>query len=161
MNFLAKELFCLKSLMNLKKNLEEKLVSTQFWSGVCIFFRTMIRFSVIMKCRQTLWNSLKAEVLEILSINQTADSFVNATHQLSRNAKNNWMGICDTGSTLSFEATGRKQVEHIPSVWLITPRICLFWKEFRTFSVVVETRVKWNAHHIMNCFIRAAVDAGL
>lgn len=105
--------------MNLKKNLEEKLVSMQFWSGIYVFFRN-IKLSVIMKCRQTLKRSLKAEVLKILSINQTADSFVNATYQLSRNAKDNWMGICDAGSTLHFEAKGRKQVENILSVWLIT-----------------------------------------
>lgn len=64
--------------------------------------------------------SLKAEVLKILSINQIADSFVNATYQLSRNVKDNWMGIYDAGSTLYLEAKGRKQVENIPSVWLIT-----------------------------------------
>lgn len=80
--------------------------------------------------------SLKAERLKILSINQTADSFVSATYQLSRNAKDNWMGICDTGSTLYFEAKGRKQVENIPSVWLITqlPKFVSAEKNYKLFQ---------------------------
>lgn len=36
--------------MNLKKNLEENLVSMQFCNSIDVLFRNIIKFSVIMKC---------------------------------------------------------------------------------------------------------------
>lgn len=76
MHFLAKELFCLKSLMNLKKNLlcNSEVVYTCFSEISLVFCNYEMQTTTVKQ-------SLKAEVLKILSINQTADSFVNATYQ--------------------------------------------------------------------------------
>lgn len=80
-----------------------------------------------MKWRQTLKQSLKEELLKILTINRSADSFVNARspYQLTRKAKINWTDIVIHVVLYTWNY-GRKQVENIVFVWLITaPRSCL------------------------------------